>query len=322
MALKLKNNATTVLAGSITDSATSLSVQAGKGALFPTLSVGDWFPLTLRNSSGSYEIVKVTARATDVFTIVRAQEGTAGTAFTAGDRADLRITAAALDTFVQAATALLQANNLSDLASAATARTNLGLGSAAVQDAAYFATAAQGAKADAAAVAASLATVATSGSYNDLLNKPAATSTDYNALTNKPTLGTAASKDTGTTNGAVVMVGAGNKLPAIDGSDLTNVHIGFVDPTAALPIGYSGLMVITTGSVANNANVAGTSLRPAILNYMPAYTSGDTSYNAIMTVTAGTVAQAGQWKNISGDTIALTPGNVVSRVVGTFQRVS
>lgn len=47
--------------------------------------------------------------------------------------------------------------------------------------------------------ASSLATVATSGSYNDLSNTPSlatvATSGDYDDLTDKPTLGTAAAKD-------------------------------------------------------------------------------------------------------------------------------
>lgn len=55
---------------------------------------------------------------------------------------------------------------------ASTARTSLGLGTAATTDATAYATAAQGSKADTAVQPGSLATVATSGSYNDLSNKP------------------------------------------------------------------------------------------------------------------------------------------------------
>ncbi|MBI1202608.1 MAG: hypothetical protein GC182_08870 [Rhodopseudomonas sp.] len=118
---KFTNNATTTLAADITDTATSLSVAASTGMLFPTLSDGDIFKGTLKDSSNNIEIVKVTARATDVFTIERGQEGTTARAFSAGDRIDLRATAGIFGAFMQAE------NNLDDLVDAAAARVNLGL---------------------------------------------------------------------------------------------------------------------------------------------------------------------------------------------------
>lgn len=65
---------------------------------------------------------------------------------------------------------------------ASTGRTSLGLGTAATTASTDYATAAQGAKADTAVQPGSLATVATSGSYNDLSNKPTIP-TDLNSLT-------------------------------------------------------------------------------------------------------------------------------------------
>lgn len=101
MPLKFTNNASASLATSITNSATSLSLTAGQGAYFPTLLAGDYFYATLVDSSNNLEIVKVTARSTDVLTIVRAQDGTLARAFTAGDKVELRPVAAALNEFVQ-----------------------------------------------------------------------------------------------------------------------------------------------------------------------------------------------------------------------------
>ena len=74
--------------------------------------------------------------------------------------------------YVSGADYLAKANNLSDLVSTTTARTNLGLGTAAVTNSTDYATAAQGAKADSAVQPASLATVATTGAYSDLTGKP------------------------------------------------------------------------------------------------------------------------------------------------------
>ncbi len=84
---------------------------------------------------------------------------------------------------------------LIDDADAAAARTTLGLGTAATTAAADYATAAQGALADSATQPGDLATVATTGSYNDLSNLPTLFSGAYADLTGKPTLGTAAATD-------------------------------------------------------------------------------------------------------------------------------
>ena len=81
MALKAKNNATTNLASAITASDTTLTVTTGAGSKFSTLAVGEYFYATLSESS-VIEIVKVTARSSDTFTVVRAQDNTAASAFT------------------------------------------------------------------------------------------------------------------------------------------------------------------------------------------------------------------------------------------------
>jgi hypothetical protein len=94
MGIKLKNNAVSVIPLSINDTQTSIILFAATGALFPTLGAGDYFYATISSVSNAYEVVKVTARSTDTFTIVRAQEGTTALSFPAGSRIELRVTAA------------------------------------------------------------------------------------------------------------------------------------------------------------------------------------------------------------------------------------
>jgi len=96
------NNSFSTLASGITDVATSMTVAGGDGALFPNPTGADYFYCTLIDTSNNLEIVKCTTRATDVFTIVRAQEGTTGQAFSSADRVELRITAAGLTELVSA----------------------------------------------------------------------------------------------------------------------------------------------------------------------------------------------------------------------------
>jgi hypothetical protein len=103
MAILFTNNAATTLAASITSGDTSLTVAGGGGALFPNPTSPDYFLVTLIGVSGTpIEIVKVTARSTDTFTIVRGQEGTTPSAFTGGDKVELRITAATMNSAAQA----------------------------------------------------------------------------------------------------------------------------------------------------------------------------------------------------------------------------
>lgn len=80
------NNAISLLAAPISASATSLTVMAGFGVLYPqpTGDGSDFFLITLEDQAASVrEIVSVTARAGDTFTIVRAQEGTIARAWSA-----------------------------------------------------------------------------------------------------------------------------------------------------------------------------------------------------------------------------------------------
>ena len=90
------NNAFSTLASGISDSATSITVASGNGALFPNPTSGDYFYATLIDTSNNLEIVQCTARSTDVLTVVRARESTTARAYSAGDRIELRLTAAGI----------------------------------------------------------------------------------------------------------------------------------------------------------------------------------------------------------------------------------
>ena len=101
MALSLlaANNAQTVLVAGISSTATSLTVNTGTGTLFPSPVTGtSFFKLTIIDAAtGSLtEIVHVTARNGDVFTIQRGQEGTVARAWSANDIAANMMTAGTL----------------------------------------------------------------------------------------------------------------------------------------------------------------------------------------------------------------------------------
>lgn len=96
MGVQVTNNAVSTLAGSINAVVLALSVQAGHGTRFPAASIvsGNYFYITLIDSANNIEIVKVTDRTVDVFTIIRARDGTTARSFTANDRIELRPVAA------------------------------------------------------------------------------------------------------------------------------------------------------------------------------------------------------------------------------------
>ena len=92
------NNASTTLASGISNSATTIVVATGTGSLFPTISsVDDYFNVTLADSAKHIEIVTVTARTGDTFTVMRGMENTTARAWLASDTLELRITKGLLD---------------------------------------------------------------------------------------------------------------------------------------------------------------------------------------------------------------------------------
>lgn len=90
------NNAESKLAAGISNAVTSLTVTAGTGALFPVLTGALFFVATINELGVGTEIVKVTARTTDTFTIVRAQEGTTAKVFSTAAVVYLDLTAGTL----------------------------------------------------------------------------------------------------------------------------------------------------------------------------------------------------------------------------------
>lgn len=99
MGVKLVNYAVSTIAnaGGIGVGDLSLDLAAGDGALFPSLTTGEFFYVTLISQAGVREIVKVTARVADALTIERAQEGTAAAVFAQNSVVELRLTAGVMD---------------------------------------------------------------------------------------------------------------------------------------------------------------------------------------------------------------------------------
>ena len=104
MAQQFRNNARALLTASITNTATTIVIEATKADLFPVANVGtgslpsanSWFKVTLQDSSGNVEIVAVRTRTAGsgiLSNVIRGYDGTTALAFVSGTVAGLRITA-------------------------------------------------------------------------------------------------------------------------------------------------------------------------------------------------------------------------------------
>lgn len=100
MTVLISNNAGSLLAAGISNSDLSLSVLSGDGAKFPDTSSGGHFYATLIEGV-KVEIVKVTSRVVDAFTIQRGIDSTTAQAFTSAARIEQRWNRAQIEDKIQ-----------------------------------------------------------------------------------------------------------------------------------------------------------------------------------------------------------------------------
>ena len=96
----IKNNASSKIATTLDTIQTTVSVLTGQGALFPDTSGGGYFYATLVELP-SVEVVKVTSRVGDVFTIVRAQDSSTAQSFTTNAKIEQRWNKAQIEETIQ-----------------------------------------------------------------------------------------------------------------------------------------------------------------------------------------------------------------------------
>ena len=162
-----------------------------------------------------------------------------------------------------------------------------------------------------------LATVATTGDYADLLNKP--------------TLGTASAEDVGTTIGDVVQledVGGSAALPAVDGSQLTGLNIDSVgdlgDVTITTPAAGDALIYDDVSSEWQNQALATVATTGAYSDLSGAPTLGTASAEDVGT-SAGNVVQlngSAQLPAVDGSLLTGITADVSTASIGALADVT
>lgn len=99
------NNASALLAASISDTDLTIQVASGYGALYPNPGADEFFTVALENADGDIEFVKITSRTTDLLTVPiggRGQDGTTALAWTNGQtRVEARLHKSIMERFIQ-----------------------------------------------------------------------------------------------------------------------------------------------------------------------------------------------------------------------------
>lgn len=91
-----------------------------------------------------------------------------------------------------------------------------------------------------------------------------------------------------------------------------------IPTSSVLPVGYSCTCAILSGTVNNNATIAGGSLGSLIMRL----TGGPNGYMLNNGIGSRLAALTGVWRNISGGTITAAPSEDMQTTVGLFVRVS
>lgn len=94
--IKFSNNASARLEVPVDSKSTTITIPQNKMRLFPTITTGEYFMLTLIDGNGNYEIVKCTYKSPTTFTVVRAQEGTTAKNFPVNSLVEHRLTAGSI----------------------------------------------------------------------------------------------------------------------------------------------------------------------------------------------------------------------------------